>query len=72
MIYLMSKIFGATKNLSKAKLYGSHYHSLSVHIPFIFRIFAISSLVPETEESLFHTLRVITQHTSSKHPGDID
>ena len=69
-VHLVHKIIGQIHSMSHEKLFGCHYHSLTIHAPATFRLFPISSLIPGTEESLFHFLWQTTL-TSSKRLGEI-
>uniref|UniRef100_A0A7M5V8A4 Uncharacterized protein n=1 Tax=Clytia hemisphaerica TaxID=252671 RepID=A0A7M5V8A4_9CNID len=61
---LCKQIFGSRPSLNK--FYGTYYHSLSVHLPEVFRIIAPSSLFSESEERLFSQIRGILKATSDR------
>ena len=61
------KIVGHTPlKMTALKFYGIHFHGLTTHLPEVFRITSIRSLVPEQEEASFYKLRQISLHTSSR------
>lgn len=48
------------------KFYGVYYHSLTTHLPEVFRIIAPSSLYTENEERIFSVIRGIVKSTSNR------
>ena len=52
--------------MSSRKFYGSHFHSLVVHFPEMYRIFCLHSLIPEAEERTFGDLRNTSLRTTNR------
>ncbi|CAG2215739.1 unnamed protein product [Mytilus edulis] len=52
--------------MTSRKFYGSHFHSLVVHFPEMYRIFCLRSLIPEAEERTFGDLRNISLRTTNR------
>jgi len=63
---LCCQLFQNVKSISKAKLFGIYFHSLTAHLPEVSRIIAPSSLHSENEERLFSDLNGIARTTSSR------
>lgn len=54
------------KKISKQKLFGIYFHSLTCHLPEVARIIAPSSLHSENEERMFSDITAISRTTSSR------
>ena len=52
--------------ISKKKLFGIYFHSLTCHLPEVARIIAPSSLHSENEERMFSDITDISRTTSSR------
>ncbi|CAC5365492.1 unnamed protein product [Mytilus coruscus] len=52
--------------MSKRKFFGSHFHSVTVHLPECLRIFNLRSIVTEQEERIFGDLRRISENTTNR------
>ena len=52
--------------ITKEKLFGVYFHSLTCHLPEISRIIAPSSLHCENEERMFSDITAISRSTSSR------
>ncbi|VDI28834.1 Hypothetical predicted protein [Mytilus galloprovincialis] len=52
--------------MSKKKFFGSHFHSVTVHLPECLRIFNLRSIVTEQEERIFGDLRRISENTTNR------
>ncbi|CAC5383150.1 unnamed protein product [Mytilus coruscus] len=52
--------------MSKRKFFGSHFHSVTVHLPECLRIFNLRSIVTEQEERIFGDLRRISENTTHR------
>ena len=65
---LLTKMFAKKKpaKISKKKLFGIYFHSLTCHLPEVARIIAPSSLHSENEERMFSDITDISRTTSSR------
>ena len=54
------------KKISKQKLFGIYFHSITCHLPEVSRIIAPSSLHSENEERMFSDITSISRTTSSR------
>ena len=66
---LAKTVIGIPEKLTERKFYGSHFHSLVVHLPEIFRIISLRSILAEQEERSFGSLRKIALGTTNRKPG---
>ena len=64
-------MFYSPKSISKEKMFGSYYHSLSVHAPIVYRLVALRSVNSELQERMFNTCNDITLTTSNRHTSGI-
>ncbi|CAC5408359.1 unnamed protein product [Mytilus coruscus] len=55
--------------MTPRKFYGSHFHSLVVHLPEIYRIINTKSILAEQEERTFGSLRRLAEGTTNRKPG---
>ncbi|CAH1274237.1 Hypp5281 [Branchiostoma lanceolatum] len=63
---------GNAKIISNRKLWGSYYHSIRDHMPTVYRIAPLSSLMAENEERHFATIKRITKSSANyANPGHI-
>lgn len=60
-------IFGKPAKLTARKLFGSHYHGITVHLPETYRLFCLKSIIPEQEERSFGDLRPLSLQTTNRH-----
>ena len=65
------KLFVQPKELTLRKLYGTYWHSLTVHTPVISRIVSPRSVNTEQEDRQFADINAISKTTSSGHPSHI-
>ena len=65
--YLLTNMFKESPSkITKEKLFGVYFHSLTCHLPEISRIIAPSSLHCENEERMFSDITAISRSTSSR------
>lgn len=64
-------VFKITEVLTRRKLYGIYYHSITCHAPFTSRLISLSSVDTEEEEREFSTINAISKTTSNGHPEHI-
>ncbi|CAC5423339.1 unnamed protein product [Mytilus coruscus] len=55
--------------MTPRKFYGSHFHSLVVHLPEIYRIINTKSILAEQEERTFGSLKRLMEGTTNRKPG---
>ena len=65
------KVFSNPEILTRRKLYGIYYHSITCHAPFTSRLISLSSVDTEEEEREFSTVNAISKTTSNGHPEHI-
>ena len=63
---LSKSIFSKPSKMTTRKFFGSHFHSITIHIPETFRLFCLRSIIPEQEERSFGDLRQISLRTSNR------
>ena len=63
--------FKQSKNITKQKLFGIYFHSLTSHLPEVSRIVSPSSLHSENEERIFSDITAISRMTSSRTPESV-
>ncbi|CAC5415964.1 unnamed protein product [Mytilus coruscus] len=68
---LSKSIIGIPVKMTQRKFYGSHFHSLVVHLPEIYRIINTKSILAEQEERTFGSLRRLAEGTTNRKPGCI-
>ncbi|CAG2231598.1 unnamed protein product [Mytilus edulis] len=66
---LSKSIIGIPVKMTQRKFYGSHFHSLVVHLPEIYRIINTKSILAEQEERTFGSLRRLAEGTTNRKPG---
>lgn len=64
-------MFHSPKSISKEKMFGSYFHSLSVHAPIVYRLVALHSVNSELQEWMFNTCNDITLTSSNCHTSGI-
>ncbi|CAG2184714.1 unnamed protein product [Mytilus edulis] len=64
-------VVGVPSKMSSRKFFGSHFHSVSIHLAEVQRIFNLRSLVTEQEERCFGDLRRISENTSNRQPKTV-
>ncbi|CAC5371002.1 unnamed protein product [Mytilus coruscus] len=64
-------VVGVPSKMSSRKFFGSHFHSVSIHLAEVERIFNLRSLVTEQEEGCFGDLRRISENTSNRQPKTV-
>ena len=70
-VVAVRKVFNTTEILTRRKLYGIYYHSITCHAPFTSRLISLSSVDTEEEEREFSTINAISKTTSNGHPEHI-
>ena len=50
---LSKSIFSKPSKMTTRKFFGSHFQSITIHIPETFRLFCLRSIIPEQEERSF-------------------
>ena len=70
-VVVVRKVFNTTEVLTRRKLYGIYYHSITSHAPFTSRLISLSSVDTEEEEREFSTINAISKTTSNGHPEHI-
>lgn len=68
---LTRSIFSNPQKLTTRKFFGSHFHSLTTHLPETLRIFNTRSIFTEKEERAFGELRTLAERTTNRKPGYI-
>ena len=66
----LKEVIGNIKSLTKRKLYGRYWHSITVHAAKQSRIISLKSTNTEEEERHFNTLQGVTKLTNRR-PGNI-
>ena len=61
-------VIGNPSKMTYRKFFGSHYHSITTHLPEIFRLFSLRSIFTEQEERCFGDLRRISEMTTNRQP----
>ncbi|CAG2220767.1 unnamed protein product [Mytilus edulis] len=64
-------VVGVPSKMTSRKFFGSHFHSVSIHLAEVQRIFNLRSLVTEQEERCFGDLRRISENTSNRQPKTV-
>lgn len=59
-------MFHTPKSITKRKMFGRYFHSISTHAPILYRQVALRSLNTELQEQLFNTCNDITKTTSNR------
>jgi len=70
-VVAVQKVFNTTEVLTRRKLYGIYYHSITSHAPFTSCLISLSSVDTEEEEREFSTINAISKTTSNDHPEQI-
>ena len=68
---LSRSVIGIPKKLTQRKFYGTHFHTLTIDCPEIYRILCLKSIIPEYEERTFGDIRSLTISSSNRHPQHI-
>ncbi|KAI8511919.1 AP-5 complex subunit zeta-1 [Branchiostoma belcheri] len=69
---LVREVIGTeTKSITKRKLYGQYWHSLTTHAPMLYRIVNLKSVNAENQERMFDSLKGILGQTSSRRPSEV-
>ena len=63
---MQSNVFYAPKSISKEKMFGGYFHSLSVHAAILYREVALRSINTELQERMFNSCNNITLTTSNR------
>ena len=66
-----TKVFKKPETLTFRKMYGTYWHSLMSHTPFVSRIISLSAVNTEEEEHHFADINSISRRTSNGKPGHI-
>ncbi|XP_071138377.1 uncharacterized protein [Mytilus edulis] len=64
-------IFCSPVKMTARKFFGSHFHSITIHLAEAFRIFSLRSILTEEQERCFGDLRRISRNTTNRQPGNI-
>ena len=70
-VIAVRKVFDTPEVLTRRKLYGIYYHSITCHAPLTSRLISLSSVDTEEEEREFSTINSISKTTSNGHPEHI-
>lgn len=68
---LCLELFGKTKSLTRRKMFGKYFHSISCHAAPLYRLVALRSLNTELQERLFNTCNDITKTTSNRQAAQL-
>ena len=68
---LCVRLFYSPKAISKRKMFGKYFHSLTTHAPILNRMIGLRSLNDELQERAFGQANVICKTTSNYHPDHI-
>ena len=68
---LCVRLFYSPKAISKRKMFGKYFHSLTTHAPLLNRIISLRSLNAELQERAFGQANAICKTTSNYHPDHI-
>ena len=69
--YQCSILFSDPKSITRRKMFGRYFHSLTAHAASMFRIISLRSLNTEQHERIFQQAKGITKGTSNNHPEHI-
>ena len=64
-------LLSSPKAITKRRMFGMYYHSITCHSPTVYRLVALRSLNTEFQERTFGQAKNITQQTSNMHPQHI-
>lgn len=68
---LCSELFHTPKTITRRKMFGRYFHSLTSHAPILYRIVCLRSMNAEVQERMFGQCKAITKTTSSQRPDHI-
>ena len=66
-----AKVFSSPKTMTRRKMFGRYFHSLTTHSPLVHRIISPCLLNTEVEECMFGQCKAITRSTSNRHTTNI-
>lgn len=69
--YQCSILFSDPKSITRRKMFGRYYHSLTAHAALLFRMVSLRSMNTEQQERIFQQAKGITKGTSNNHPQHI-
>jgi len=67
-VVVIRRAFNTTEVLTRRKLYGIYYHSITYHAPFTSRLISLSSVDTEEEEREFSTINAISKTSFNGYP----
>ena len=68
---LCTELFHTPKTMTRRKMFGRYFHSLTSHAPILYRLVCLRSMNAEMQERMFGQCKAITRATSSQHPDHI-
>ena len=68
---LCTELFHTPKTMTRRKMFGRYFHSLTSYAPILYRIICLRSLNAEMQERMFGQCKAITKATSSQRPNHI-
>ena len=68
---LCTEVFHNPKTMTRRKMFGRYFHSVTSHTPILYRIVSLRSLNAEMQERMFGQCKSITKATSSQRPNHI-
>lgn len=68
---LCIEVFHNPKSMTRRKMFGRYFHSITSHAPMLYQMVCLRSLNAEIQEQLFGQCKSITKATSSLHPNHI-
>ena len=69
--YQCSVLFANPKSITRRKMFGRYFHSITAHAAFLFRIISLRLLNTEQHERMFQQVKGITKATSNNHTEQI-
>lgn len=64
-------LFSKPQVVTRARMFGRYFHSLTYHAPLLFRIISLRSLVTEVQERMFNQCKSITKATSNQNANQV-
>ena len=68
---LCTEVFHDPKTMTRRKMFGRYFHSLTSHAPVLYRIVSLRSVNAEMQQRMFGQCKSITKATSSQRPNHI-
>ena len=69
--YYCSVLFSNPKSMSRRRMFGRYFHSLTTHASLLLRIISLRSLNAEQHERMFQKAKGITKATSNNHAQQV-